>query len=92
MGDELHRFTTIEGEDMILDLAGLIACWEGKKAGTIVFYLIGLDDPVEVAGDFEKFTHDWVDYYDCRQGKKKPCRKKQQGSAIVKLGTVSRQV
>ncbi len=90
MGDDLHRFTTVEGEDVILDLAGLIACWEGKKAGTIVFHLIGLDDPVEVAGDFEKFTHEWLDYYDCRQGKKKPRRKKQQGSTIVKIGTVSR--
>ena len=83
--DDLAHFTTTAGEDVILDLSGLIACWEGKEPSpdTIVFNLMGLDEPVEVAGNFEKFVTDWLTYYDCRQGKKKPRRKQRQGSGTV---------
>ncbi len=90
--DDLARFTTTAGEDVILDLSGLIACWEGTEPSpdTIVFNLMGLDEPVEVVGNFEEFVTDWLDYYDCRQSKKKPCRK-QQGS-IVKIATVRHSV
>ncbi len=79
----MARFTTTAGEDVILDFSGLIACWEGKSPDTIVFNLVGLDEPVAVAGNFEKFVTDWLTYYDCRQGKKKPRRKQRQGSGTV---------
>ncbi len=88
--DELARFTTTTGEDVLLDLSGLLACWEGKSPDTIVFNLVGLDEPVEVAGNFETFVTDWLTHYDCRQGKKKP-RRKQQGS-IVKIAAVNHSV
>ena len=88
--DELARFTTTAGEDVILDLAGLIACWEGKSPDTIIFNLVGLDEPVEVAGNFDQFVTDWLTYYDCRQGKKKP-RRKQRGS-IVKIAAIKSQI
>ena len=90
--DDLALFTTTAGEDVILNLTELIACWEGKKPGpdTIVFNLAGLNEPVEVIGNFEKFVTDWLDYYDCRKGEKKPHRK-QQGS-VVKIAAVNRQV
>ena len=84
---DLHRFTTTSGEDVIIDLDSMIACWEGKNKDCIVFNLIGLDDPVEVSAKFDKFVTDWLDYYDCRQPKKKPRRTKQQGSPVVKLAT-----
>lgn len=82
---DLARFTTVAGEDVIFDLEQVTVCWEGKSAGCTIFYVMGLDDPIEVAVDFDRFVLDWLDVYDCRQGKKKPRRSKRQGSSPVKL-------
>ena len=87
---EIARFTTTAGEDVLLDLAEMLACWEGKSPDTIVFNIAGLYEPVIVSGNFGKFVTDQITYYDCRQGKKKP-RRKQQGS-IVKIAAVRHSV
>ena len=47
MGDYI-RFTTPEGESVIIDLGGMIACWDGKAHGTIVFQLAGVEEPLVV--------------------------------------------
>ncbi len=85
--DELARFTTTTGGDVLLNMGSMIACWEGKSFNTIVFNILGIDEPVVVVGDFETFIGDWLTYYDYRQSKKKKPHRKQQGS-IVKLAAV----
>ena len=85
--DELARFTTVAGGDVLFDMCSMIAVWEGKEPNTVVFHMSGIDEPVSVVADFEGFVRDWLTYYDCR--KKKPHRKKRQGSASIKLVTKS---
>lgn len=83
---DLFHFETVENYGVIIDLDAMITCWQGKTPGCIVFVLAGVDDPLEVRGDFSTFVSDYLDVYDCRplklKTKKKPHTTKARGSSV----------
>ena len=85
---DLFQFETIEGYGVVIDLDAMVTCWQGKTPGCIVFVLMGVNDPLEVRGDFFAFVDDYLEAYDCRpKAKKKPHRTKRQSpsSSSIKV-------
>ncbi len=85
MANSYARFATASGKDVILELSEMIACWEGKASGTIIFHLAGIDEPIMVLVDFEDFVADFVSYHDYRQAKEKPGSKPGSSPTLVVL-------
>ena len=82
-GPQYARFDTPDGLGVLLDMAGLTACWEGKSKGTLLLLIMGIDEPVAVMGDFNTFIEGHFDHWDLRL-KKRP-RLKKRGPPVLRV-------